>query len=333
MKIEYAKVNDRDELLAFLLTVFRGNNPKHAPFEDIYPDLFLPDDKILGRHAMIRENGKIVACVGTYLMLMQNSGRRVLTAGVGQVATLPEARGKGYMSALLNCELDRCRAEGAAFAWLGGRRDRYAHFGFDCAGFNVDYHCDSSSLRNVVRRRNVTCVDAVAPDAISPEMFALRDKTCNSIIEPLDIYRLQMKRLGFKFEIYSAFLPGEQNPDAWAVVDTANNRIEDWCGSVDGCLEILQEAAKKLGRVCRCECPSYEELSSALRNGSTYCGIYSSHLAVLNPVELLEKFSDFVPAGFSMPSGNDKCALVRALFGPGLHSAFIPQFIPGLFHV
>ena len=54
MKIEHATARDRSELLSFLLGVFRAARPDHPPFEDIYPDLFLEDDEVLGRHAVIR---------------------------------------------------------------------------------------------------------------------------------------------------------------------------------------------------------------------------------------------------------------------------------------
>lgn len=333
MKIEYATRADREELLAFLLAVFREGNPNHLLFEDIYPDLFLPDDEILGRHALIREDGKIVACVGTYPVLMQNSGRRILTAGVGQVATLRKARGKGYMSLLLNNELNRCREEGVAYAWLGGRRDRYAHFGFDCAGCNIEYRCDASSLRKIARARTVTCADATLPGAISDSMMALREKTCNSAIVPADTYRLQMKRAGFKFEVYASFKAGEEAPDAWAVVDTDGKRIEDWCGSLEGRLEILHEAAGKLGGVSRIESPAAADISLALRNCCAGCSPYWSHISVLDAEKILATFPDFVPAGFRIPADGDKCALARAIFGPGFGCAMVPHYIPGLFHV
>ena len=61
MNIEHATARDRRELLDFLLGVFRAARPDHPPFEDIYPDLFLEDDEVLGRHAVIREEGRIVA--------------------------------------------------------------------------------------------------------------------------------------------------------------------------------------------------------------------------------------------------------------------------------
>ena len=333
--IEYATRRDRQELLDFLLTVFRRNNASHPKFEDIYPDLFLADDEVLGRHAVIRENGRIAACVGTYPLLMQVCGKRILTAGVGQVATAEAAQGKGYMTALLTHELARCREEGAVVAWLGGRRDRYSHFGFDCAGLRFDYVLDARSVRNIKETMSVTHVAATAPGAITEEMFALRETTVDSVIEPLETYRLQMTRLGFKFEIWSAGTAACDAPVAWAVVDANEgaNRIEEWCGSFEGRVQIIAALARANGRAHRMEIPQEKELSAFLREHSTYFSPHSAMLAVLDREKLLKDYGDLLPAGFTAPSAADPCALVRALFGPGRDSAELPFAIPGIFHV
>ena len=334
-KIEYAKRQDRQELLDFLLEVFRGNNPNHAKFDDIYPDLFLDDDDVLGRHAVIREDGRIAACVGTYPMLMQVCGKRILTAGVGQVATAKASQGRGYMTLLLAHELDRCRNEGAVLAWLGGRRDRYSHFGFECAGLRFDYALDAHSLRDIKSTMSVTHIDATAPDAITEEMFALRETTVDSIIEPLDTYRLQLCRLGFKFEIWSAKADGAASPEAWAVVDVNGgaNRLEEWCGSFEGRSQIIAALARANGRVRRLEIPQERELCAFLREHSTYICPLPSMLAVLDKAKLLEAYGNLLPPDFTVPGNADPCALVRALFGPGRETAELPFAIPGIFHV
>lgn len=334
MQIEYAKKADRQELLDFLLTVFRRNNPTHPKFEDIYPDLFLEDDEVLGRHAIIREDGKIASCVGTYLVMMQAYGRRILTAGVGQVSTAANALGKGYMTALLKSELARCRREGAVLAWLGGRRDRYSHFGFDCCGIQLDYSMDAHSLGDIPRSRTVTHVEATAPDAITPAMFELRERTVNSALVPLDIFRIQMTRLFFKFEIWKAIPEGATEPDAWAVYDANSNRIQEWSGSHDGKMEILHQMVKERGKIA-CREPICEtEFSPFFRNHSWYISPSSMQLAVLNKEKLVEAYGPLIPADFQIPpDGTDDCELARRFFGPGRNSAELPFTIPGIFHV
>lgn len=335
MQIERATARDRQELLDFLLGVFRRGNPKHPPFEDIYPDLFLEDDEVLGRHAVIREEGRIVSCVGTYLVPMQVGGCRVLTAGLGQVATAPESRGRGYMTALISHELDRCRAEGAALSWLGGRRDRYSHFGFDCACLLFDYRLDSHSLHTIPRNRTVSHVDATAPGAITPELFAKRERMADTALVPYDIFRLQMTRLFFHFELWSATPDGASEPDAWAIIDTQNNRIEEWWGSTDGRLEIAAEYASGHPGPYRLESPCDKEMNGILRNHCVTCGPQSRTVAVLNARLLLEALAPFVPAGFTVPPevANDGPALTRLLLGPGRDTAELPFYMPHIFHV
>ncbi len=334
MNIERATARDRAELLAFLLGVFRAGRPDHPPFEDIYPDLFLEDDEVLGRHAVIRENGRIAACVGTYLIPMQVGGCRVVTAGVGQVATAPEARGKGYMTALLRHELDRCREEGASVAWLGGRRDRYSHFGFDCAGLAFDYRFDAASTRRDTPIRTIRHVAATDEGAITDAMFALRDRTADTAIVPLDTFRLQMTRLGFKFEIWSSFPEGADTPDAWAVVDASRNRVEEWCGSAGGRLDITRAYCLERGALYRLESPADAEMNALLRERSVYVGVSTRTLAVLDAPGLLADLAPLVPEGFSFPKpAPEGPALARLLFGPDRSAACLPFYMPGIFHV
>lgn len=334
MKIDHAKASDRQELLDFLHFVFSRNNPTHPRFEALYPDLFLEDDEVMGRHAIIRENGRIVSCVGTYLILMQLRSRRILTAGVGQVSTHPDCRGKGYMSALLSSELDRCRREGAVFAWLGGRRDRYSHFGFECAGVVTDYMVDKHSLGLPTGAMSVKHCAATDVGAITEEMFALRDRTIDSVIVPLDIFRMQMTRHGFNFEIWSATEPGNNIPAAWAVIDANCNRIQEWCGSFEGRIQILNAITTERGRLSVVESSAEPELSDFLRDHCVHCGPSSTTLAVLDRDNLVKAYGDLVPGDFQLPSSSvTGSALARAFFGPGYHSAELPFSLPGIFHI
>ena len=333
MKIERATAKDRSELLTFLLGVFRAARPDHPPFEDIYPDLFLEDDEVLGRHAVIREEGRIVACVGTYLIPVQLGGCRVLTAGVGQVATDPAVRGKGYMSALLNHQLDRCREEGALVAWLGGRRDRYAHFGFDNAGLAYDYWLDAHSMRGIRRVRTVRHAEAAAPGVLTPALFALRERTADTALVPLETFRLQLTRSGFNLEIWSAFADGAEEPDAWALVDAKSSRILEWCGSVEGRLEIAHACCAEREGVRRVESPADKEMNGKLHDLCVQRGLCARMLAVLNAPGLLTALAPFVPQGFALPDGASARDLPRLLFGPGRDTAELPFYIPDLFHV
>ncbi|MBR1835930.1 MAG: GNAT family N-acetyltransferase, partial [Kiritimatiellae bacterium] len=187
MKIELARAGDRTELLDFLFSVFLRDHPNHMRFERLFPDLFDDTDEAMGRHAVVRESGRIVACVGAYHMKLRVCGCDVPLGGIGQVSTGADWLGRGFMSALLKFQLERLRSEGAALAWLGGRHDRYSRFGFETGGGAFSYGLDSRSLAGVPRRRKVEAVGgADAPAAVTPDMIAMRDATAPAaVLEPV----------------------------------------------------------------------------------------------------------------------------------------------------
>ena len=50
---------------------------------------------------LVWENGRIVSLLGVYPLPAVIAGRRVLLGTIGNVASLPSARGKGYMKQLM----------------------------------------------------------------------------------------------------------------------------------------------------------------------------------------------------------------------------------------
>ncbi|NQS89615.1 GNAT family N-acetyltransferase [Patescibacteria group bacterium] len=49
--------------------------------------------------------------------------------GIGGVATLPEFRGKGYMSNLMECSIQKMTEDKYSISILWGDRQRYTNFG------------------------------------------------------------------------------------------------------------------------------------------------------------------------------------------------------------
>lgn len=330
--IEYAKIQDRQELLDFLLAVFRRNNPEHKAFDCLYPDLFVPNADVMARHAIIRENGRIAACVGAYRIDISIGGCQLPTIGIGQVATAAESLGKGYMTALLRHQLERGVREGAVLAWLGGRHDRYSRFGFDCASLSFDYACDAHSFGETGGTRNI--VSAPPAEILTPELFELRRNGPAAVAEPFDLYMLQMQRGGFDFSVFASTPEGASTPDAWVLYDRASLRIHEWCGSLDGRAEIMRQIlmAESGKNVWRMESIADKVENDFLRSRCT--GLYpvSRMLAVLDADGLLKCLAPFVPHGYR-PKAKGGCELVRELFGPGPGSPHIPFSVQPLFHV
>lgn len=329
-RIEHAVAADREELLAFLLAVFRRNNPNHAPFDDIYPDLFLPDDEVMGCHAVVRVEGRIVSCVGVYPMTVQVGQCRVKSVGVGQVATDKDFLGRGFMTALMRHQLARAKDDGAVVAWLGGRRDRYSHFGFDNAGLSFDHCIDAHSLGAVCGRYAVAHCPAADDGAVTEAMFALREGNGQTVLEPMDTYLVQLRRSGFRLEVWTASRNGG-DPEAWALFDAAHRRIVEWCGSFDGRVEILSGMCKE-GNVSRIETRGDAEMMCFLREHCYWTGPNCATLAVLDARGLLAALAPFVPNSF-VPQEKEGPALARELLGPDVGTACLPFHVPPLFHV
>lgn len=133
--IHHAKFHQKSELLNTLNLAF--SPPEGAPidFEKLLPHMFT--EQRLPQHLIMEEGGTILGCIGIYPYEMRIGGVRFKTAGIGQVATHPDARGRGVMSTLLNeaCrEMDRMKLD---FSWLYGNRIRYGHFGWALGGRKV----------------------------------------------------------------------------------------------------------------------------------------------------------------------------------------------------
>ncbi len=333
MNIEPARGADRAELLDFLYAVFTRGNPKHARFETFCDDLFEPTDAVMGRHLVVREGGRIVSCVGAYPMDLRIAGRRVRFAGIGQVSTAQEALGKGYMSALLKAQLERLGDEGVQLVWLGGRHDRYAHFGFETAGWFWTPWFDSHSLARAPRSRAVAKLGA-GPDApVTPAMWELRRRTDPFVEETLDQWR---KRLGrIKCEVWTATPADAAEPDAWAVYSAEHKKIVDYAGAPAGLLEIAAETVKIANTLNVSVGPRDAALMDALRPYTAWIGLGMHSLCSLDNEGLLAAYAPLFPAGAALPDpALPSPAFVRALFGPSPDGApTAPFFFPDLCHV
>ena len=228
MNISFATASDCEQLLDFLPSVFRRENPNHCRFEELFPDIFLPTDEAMGHHAVVRDDaGSIVACIGAYPMTLRVAGCDVPIAGIGQVSTAKEWLGKGCMSALMKAQMERLRSLGVALAWLGGRHDRYAHFGFESGSLALDYGIDAHSLGRVERTRRVRRFShgPMSEMAVTPAMFALRERTAPAtVVEPMERYLLRLRR-GCN-EVWTATPEGASEPDAWAVIAPKSHRLD-----------------------------------------------------------------------------------------------------------
>lgn len=136
-QVRRADVSDRAELLDVLNVVFAGTQKRTFDFARSHPYLF--HDARVPDHTIALDGGRIIGCVGAYPYPMRIGGVTFRTAGIGQVATLPEARGRGVMTALLQTVCRELDGGDFDLAWLGGDRQRYGRFGWAIGGSTMRF--------------------------------------------------------------------------------------------------------------------------------------------------------------------------------------------------
>jgi predicted N-acetyltransferase YhbS len=151
-----------EEFEDFMRYVERAFGHSKAFFERAYPHLYQPTETALEWAYIVDENGKIVSHVGLYPIETVTAGVPLSIGGIGAVSTTPAARGKGYMTQLLNHVIDEMRRIGYPVSWLGGDRQRYNTFGWELASpvYRLDFSQRSLRWHNV---------DPVAVQEVLPE--------------------------------------------------------------------------------------------------------------------------------------------------------------------
>ncbi len=142
-------------------------------FLNQYPHLFT--DEAIGQHLLTVENGAILGCVGCYRFAVNLHGAPLRAAGVGQVGTAPEARGRGLMTTLLAAALE---APDVDMFWLYGDRQRYGRVGFAPGGqvfegLTWDRYAPPPGPGPEIRALDLASDDALIATALAARPFAL----------------------------------------------------------------------------------------------------------------------------------------------------------------
>jgi predicted N-acetyltransferase YhbS len=166
---------DRRELVALLDRTFDQRGFAHS-FGEQFPHLFT--DQAIGSHRIALIDGKILGCVGAYRFRATLHGSPITVAGVGQVATAPEAQGRGLMTRLLDEALQA--ANDVDLWWLYGDRQRYGRVGFAVGGEVVEgltwdrYTAGIPTAGPEIRVLDRARDDALIAAALAARPFALK---------------------------------------------------------------------------------------------------------------------------------------------------------------
>ncbi len=126
------QAGDYDEAIRFLDAVFAEHRPHD--FSNMLPAIYRPTDEHMRCNYAVRKSGRLAAVVGVFPINWCVGGVALKVAGIGGVAVHPDSRGKGYMKLLMNHAVAEMRGAGYDLSYLGGRRQRYAYFGYEVAG-------------------------------------------------------------------------------------------------------------------------------------------------------------------------------------------------------
>lgn len=239
MNIEYVRATaaDYEEVVAEADRGF-GHKPEEDFFRTIQPKLYRTDDT-MDSHYLVREDGKIAGLLCAYNADMDVMGKKLRSCGIGTVCVLPEYRSRGYMKGLMKYADDRMVEDGVDFAILGGRRQRYEHFGYTVAGSNLCAH---------FRKQNAFYL--YGPDADFSYRFADVAREDDETLDKMyDLYMKKPVKVLRSREKFYDILSGES---VRPVVITKNGEFFGYChlnGNNGGTGEIELVDFSELGHV------------------------------------------------------------------------------------
>lgn len=269
--------------------------------------------------------GKVIGAVGAYDFdwIVSDAGDvfTVKAFGIGQVSCLPEFRGNGVMTSLLNHAIGLMADEGRVISFLGGDRFRYNHFGFNFGGNTVKFNLEKHRFEKMVEPNNHQARIAKFADYIE----------LNALYETLPSY-IKRSELAWKRHLdrYNhEFIIGElEGKKGYICVKNGNTCVEA-AGECDIVLNLLNtymhEKERNNLRVCypymRC---LPDKLAQTLYNVASWVDVSPYGLvSAVNPNKLFDMFAKTIEkqADKKTDGLNDaqKCALINKLFGYVYH--------------
>lgn len=124
-----------------------GDEVLPGGFESLLPKL--KKDTDLPKHfRVIEEEGELKAMLLSLPLTLKVYDQMLSIRYIGLVAVHESARGKGYMTSLMEQTIKGMKEEKTMLSILGGQRQRYEYFGYEPAG--LEFHCvvNKTNLRH-----------------------------------------------------------------------------------------------------------------------------------------------------------------------------------------
>lgn len=142
-KILISEPNDYEEIQRFLEDAY-GHS--YNAFLNMYPTAWQKETTDYRHIYLIKEAGSIVSLVRLFPLNLILGTIPVKVAGIGNVATSPSVRGKGYMNQLMEHAIAKMKEEDFPVSILWGDRHRYRTFGYENAGKTINLTVTRRSL-------------------------------------------------------------------------------------------------------------------------------------------------------------------------------------------
>lgn len=139
---------DYDEAMDFLDLVFAEH--RAHDFRRLHPLIYHPTDAHMRCNYVVRRSGRIAAIVGLFPITLHMGDTPLRTAGIGSVSVHPDHRGQGLMRLLMDRVMRGVERGGYPLAYLGGDRQRYAYWGFETAGVELDCTVHAGNVKHAV---------------------------------------------------------------------------------------------------------------------------------------------------------------------------------------
>lgn len=141
-------------------------------FPNRYPHAY-PGAEAAENFIVCEDGGELLGVVNQTPVTLRVGAARLQAAGIGGVCTLPQARGRGVMSAMLRASRELQRRRGTHVGFLWGYRERYRRYGFERAGRQLNAHLERKDLA-AADARPLRRLERGEADALLPLVGRLR---------------------------------------------------------------------------------------------------------------------------------------------------------------
>lgn len=309
MELKRLTEKDYDELLTMLNYVFSHKYGRPTDFERELPKMWVRDEESMSKHIGVWEDGRLCSVVGVYPLPAKVAGIPCLFATTGNVATLPEYEGRGFMSTAFAQAMEAVGKMGVDAARLGGNRQRYARFGFEGCGTVYNFCFEQSDRVRFFKEyaggisfREIQETDVEILDFCNKlsrtRMFYVERSTEHDYRE---VYRAMCGKVKTP---YIAFQDGL--PIGYLCASDKNGDIGELKAvTIDALKDMICAWQEKWDKMIRFPIAPYmtEELRLFVQGADTYGITYPSRFRIMNWVKLVDAFMKLKASYEQMPEG------------------------------